>query len=58
MPTDWHSTRWRKPRTTKRLRVRFRNGDVSRWTYTAEQLDWRDRGEPFDITHLRFEEGE
>lgn len=54
----WHPTRWRKPRTTKRLRVRFRNGEVSKWTYTADQLDWRDRGEPFDITHLKFDEGE
>jgi hypothetical protein len=43
-------THFRKPRTGERmLRVQFRNGLVSRHTYTADQLCWQDRGWDFDI---------
>lgn len=53
----WAPTQWKPPRTGERkLRVKFRNGQVSKHTYSAKQLVWQDRGEPFDITHLKFEE--
>ena len=46
-------TKWRAPRTgDKQLRVTFRGiekPEVSKWTYRARDLDWRDRGEPFDV---------
>lgn len=43
-------THFRKPKTGERLlRVRFRNGLVSRFTYTAAQLRWDERGSPWDI---------
>jgi hypothetical protein len=37
------------PKVDGEIRARFRNGETSKWTYTPRQLDWRDRGEPFDI---------
>lgn len=43
-------THFRKPRTGERmLRVQFRNGLVSRHTYTAAQLRWTDTDSDFDI---------
>lgn len=43
-------TKWRAPRTgDKQLRVTFRNGEISKWTYRAKDLVWEDRGEPFDV---------
>lgn len=46
-------TNYRKPKTGERLlRVRFRNGMVSRHEYTADQLVWKDRGWDFDITEV------
>jgi len=43
-------TNFRKPKTGERLlRVKFRNGLESRWTYRADQLVWKDRGWDFDI---------
>lgn len=43
-------TKFRQPRTGDRLlRVQFRNGLVSRWTYTAKQLRWSETGGDFDI---------
>jgi hypothetical protein len=43
-------TNGRTPRTGERqLRVRFANGLVSRHTYTAAQLVWKQRGWDFDI---------
>jgi hypothetical protein len=43
-------TNFRKPRTGERkLRVRFRNGQVSRWTYRADQMRWTDTGDDYDI---------
>jgi len=54
--TKWHPTQWKPPRTgEKQLRVIFRNGEVSKHTYSAKQLNWQDRGEPFDIIELRIE---
>lgn len=52
----WHPTKWRKPRTTRKLRVRFRNGDDSKHSYSADQLNWSDRGEPFDIVEIKFDD--
>lgn len=46
----WTPTKWRKPKTgDKPLMVRFRNGVESRYSYTAGQLVWADRGWDFDI---------
>lgn len=43
-------TKWRAPKTgEKKLRVQFRNGEISKWTYSAKQLRWTDTGSPFDI---------
>jgi hypothetical protein len=43
-------TKFRKPKTGERLlRVQFRNGQVSRFSYRADQLVWKDRGWDFDI---------
>ena len=43
-------TNGRKPRTgEKLLRVQFRNGLVSRHTYTAAQLRWTDTGDDWDV---------
>lgn len=54
----WRPTHYRTPRTGERkLRVKFRNGEVSKWTYRAKDLVWSDRGEPFDITHVKLEKG-
>lgn len=44
----WQETQWHQPRADK-VRVRFRNGDESKWEYSPKQLNWSDRGEPFDI---------
>lgn len=52
MQTEWQPTNWRPP-TADKVRVKFRNGDESKWEYAPKQLDWRDRGEPFDVTHWR-----
>ena len=53
----WHETKGRTPKTGERqLRVLFRNGEVSKHTYSAKQLNWNDRGEPFDIIELRIED--
>lgn len=49
-------TNWKPPRTgDKHLRVRWREGTTSKWTYTAKQLNWSDRGDPLDITHWSIE---
>jgi hypothetical protein len=43
-------TNYRTPKTGDRpLRVQFRNGYVSRFTYTAKQLRWGNTGHDFDI---------
>lgn len=49
-------TNFRKPRTERLLRVRFRNGETSRWQYTAAQLRWTDSGSPFDIIAVEYGE--
>jgi hypothetical protein len=44
------STNGRKPRTGERkLRVQFRNGQLSAHTYTAAQLRWTDTGSDWDV---------
>lgn len=50
-PTDF-----RKPRTNRLLRVKFRNGEVSRHEYQAAQLRWSDTGSPWDIVAVQFGE--
>jgi hypothetical protein len=43
-------TQGRKPKTgDKPLRVKFANGLVSRWTYTASQLRFTITGSEWDI---------
>ena len=38
------------------LRVRFRNGQISRSTHTAAQwVRWSLTGDPHDITHYKIE---
>ena len=49
-------TRWRRPKTDRYLKVQFRNGEVSRYSYTPEQLIWDDRGWDFDIIAVEFGE--
>ena len=46
----WTDTNFRTPRTGERLlRVKFRNGQESRWEYVARQLRFSDTGHDFDI---------
>ena len=52
-------TNFRKPRTGERpLRVTFRCGQVSRWTYTRDQLVWEERGWDYDIIAAEYAEKE
>ena len=45
-----HANKGRPPRDkTIPLHIRWRNGKVSRHTYTAAQLDWRLRGDDHDV---------
>lgn len=46
---DFQPTNWRPPLTDKEVRVRFRNGDESKWTYLPRQLRWTDTGSDFDV---------
>lgn len=40
----------RKPRTgDRKLRVQWRNGNTSRWEYTASQLRFTETGSDFDV---------
>lgn len=49
----WTPTQGRKPRTgEKPLRVRFANGQESRWEYVASQLRWTTTGGEWDITEV------
>ena len=51
----WHETKGRTPKTgEKQLRVIFRNGEVSKHTYSAKQLRWTDTGSPFDIVTVEI----
>ena len=46
-------TNFRKPKTGERkLRVRFRNGQLSRFEYRADQLRWTDNGSDWDIIEV------
>lgn len=48
----------RKPRTgDKKLRVRFRNGETSRYAYPASALRWTDTGCEFDIIACGVDRG-
>ena len=51
---DWHRNNGGPPRA-ENVRVLFRNGQVSKHTYRPDQLNWRDRGWDFDVTHYREE---
>lgn len=43
-------TRWTMPPTGDlKLRPQYRNGYVDKFTYTARQLVWSDRGNPWDV---------
>lgn len=49
-------TNWRPPRTGDApLRVRFRNGDLSKDALPASKWTWADRDYAFDITHWKEE---
>lgn len=51
---SFQPTNWKPPRTgEKQLRVRWRDGSTSKWTYTAKQLNWTDRGDPLDVIAWR-----
>ncbi|HMO74060.1 MAG TPA: hypothetical protein PKD48_01820 [Sphingopyxis sp.] len=52
----WHPTNYRKPRTSRKLRVRFRNGDESKHSYAPDHLRWSDTGSDFDVIEARIEE--
>lgn len=49
-------TNFRKPRTNRLLRVRFRNGEVSRHEYLASQIRWSDTGSAWDVVAVEFGE--
>lgn len=49
-------TNWKPPRTDKDIRVKFRNGETSKYAYQPRQLRWTDTGSDFDVTHWRIEE--
>lgn len=49
-------TNWKPPPTgEKRLRLKFRNGQISKETYTARQIIWADRDWDFDVIAWREE---
>jgi len=51
----WHPTQWRPPRTGERkLRVKFRNGDISRDALPAAKWNWSDRDYAFDIVEFQM----
>ena len=49
-------TNGRKPRTTAKLLVEFRNGYRCKWEYTADQLRWSNSDPPsdWDIVGVRI----
>lgn len=50
-------TNWRPPRTGDRpLRVKFRNGDLSKEALPAAKWNWSDRDYDYDITHWKEEQ--
>lgn len=51
----WHPTRWVKPRTKKPLRVKFRNGIISKEALTADKWVWDDRDYDWDVVELKME---
>lgn len=63
LPPGFTPTKWKPPRTgDKQLRVVFRNGQVSKHTYTARQLVWDDRSATvsealaaWDVVGVRYE---
>lgn len=66
LPPGFTPTQWREPKTgDKQLRVVFRNGQVSKHTYTARQLVWDDRSADvsealaaWDVVAAKFEKGD
>lgn len=51
-------TKWKRPRTgEKPLRVQWRTGELSKYTYTASQLIWDDRGWDHDIIAVEVARG-
>jgi hypothetical protein len=46
----WVETQGKRPRTADRLlHVRFRNGEVSKQPYRADQMRWSQSGDPWDV---------
>lgn len=45
----WHPTTYRSPETGKPVRVKFRNGQISRDALPAAKWNWSDRKYDFDI---------
>lgn len=46
-------TNGRKPRTGEmKLRVKYRNGWVSKWEFVASQLRWTDTGDDWDVIEV------
>jgi hypothetical protein len=53
---DWTPTEWRRPRTGETpLRVKFRDGEVSKEALPAAKWNWEDRDYAFDIVEVKIE---
>jgi hypothetical protein len=52
MTDDLIATSWRPPKADN-VRVKFRNGQISKHTYRPDQLNWSNRNYDFDITHWK-----
>lgn len=58
MPT-WYPNRGKPPRNPDLpLLIEWANGEPARHTYTAKQLVWELRGQPFDIGRFARADGE
>lgn len=50
----WHATKWRPPQTGETpLRVRYRDGSVSKQALPAAKWNWRDRAYDFDVVEWK-----
>lgn len=47
-------TNFKKPKTEKELRVKYRNGQIDDKPRTARQMRWDDTGSDWDIVEVEF----